>query len=191
MQVLSFAFYAAAALLVVVGGLWLRQLVGARQAPPPSSEPYECGEAPVGSAYVPFEWPYLRLVVLLVALEAEVLLALPWVWVQRSLPAEAFWVELALLLGPLVAVYGYAWREGIFRIELPKKRSGSLPSLPLAYQQLNAYLTSLGPKSSSCSSLPASAEPLPAPDAKAAPQTPPRASAQTPDAQYCDPGKTP
>lgn len=67
MQVLSFAFYAAAALLVVVGGLWLRQLVVARHTPAPSSEPYECGEAPSGSAYVPLSgricgsWFYLWL----------------------------------------------------------------------------------------------------------------------------------
>ncbi|RMF53254.1 MAG: hypothetical protein D6750_01195, partial [Bacteroidetes bacterium] len=152
MDLLIFLLYAGGAVGVGLAGLLLRRIV-TTQAPPPSPVPYECGEKPLGSAYAPFVWPYLRFVVLLLTLEAEVLLALPWVWVYRSLPAPLLWVEITLLAGPLAAIYAFAWKVGWLSITPAPGRQPS--SFPSPYRQLNAYLASLGPKPSSYSSHPA------------------------------------
>ncbi|GIV24156.1 MAG: hypothetical protein KatS3mg025_1815 [Bacteroidia bacterium] len=168
MELGVFLLYVTLAAGVVVGGLLVGRVLR-HAAPAPSPEPYECGETPAGSPYVPFRWPYLPLVALLVVLEAEIVLALPWVWVYRTLTRELLWLELTVLALPLVGVYGYMlWRDWL-KPTLPHRPPQ--PSLPAPYQALNAYLASLGPKPSSYSSHPAEAEPPPSPGVPAVPQS--------------------
>lgn len=186
-EVLSFLYYVGLALMVALGGLALRALFQRKSVPSPSPEPYECGESPIGTAYSPFLWQYMRLVVLLLVLEAEVVLALPWVWVHRTLPQALFWVELGILGLPLVGVYLYALRSGWLTFSPPPKMK---PPLPPLYRQLNAYLASQGQAPSSYFSHPGEGAPPPSLCEKAAPQTPAAAAPQTPDVQYSDPGKT-
>ncbi|MCS6790714.1 MAG: NADH-quinone oxidoreductase subunit A [Bacteroidia bacterium] len=181
MEVAVFFFYTGLAVLVGLGGLIVRSLIGKRRSP--SAQPYECGEKPLHEPYVGFLWPYLRLVILLLVLEAEVLLALPWVWVHRQIAGAVFWIELTALVLPLAVLYGYALRQGWLVPRSPKKAWTLSPP----YQHLNAYLTSLGPKPSSYSSHPASEETPPSPDALTVPQTPSADAPQTPDGQYSAP----
>lgn len=164
--------------LLGLGVAWIAvQLSRWLRAPgTPSPEPYECGEKPVGSPYAPFVWPYLRLIVLLLVLEAEVILILPWVWVQRSLPPALFWGEIVLLLLPIVGAYGYALRAGwlTFSPLVPK------PSLPKPYRQWNASQALPAPESSSYSFRPASVAPLPSLYEPGARQTPSESAPRTP-----------
>lgn len=186
-EVLVFLLYAGAGALVVIGGLLMRTLLQRTTVPESSTEAYECGEQPIGLPFVPFSWQYIRIVVLLLVLEAEVLLALPWVWVQRQISVELFWLELGILILPLAAIYAYALRSGWLTFSPPPK---AMPLPPPAYRQLNAYLLSQGQAPSSYSSHPDGAPPPPSPDGRDAPQTPAEAAPRTPDAQYSDPGKT-
>lgn len=168
MEIGIFLLYVAGGVGVFVGGLLFQRILR-RAAPPPSSEPYECGEKPIGPAHAPFLWPYLRLVVLLLVLEAEVVVALPWVWVHRSLEPSLRWIEVGLLTFPLGLAYGYAIRQGWLTFR--QSRSAAQPSLPAAYRELNAYLASRAPGPSSYSSRLTSEGLLPSPGEQAAPQT--------------------
>lgn len=140
-EIFLFLLYVALGAVVVLGGLGMRVIFQRKGASPPSPEPYECGEKPIGSPYSPFLWPFLRIAAFLLVLEAEVILALPWVWVQKSLSTPLFWTELIFLTLPLVGLYLYVLRSGWLEFSPPKKRA----TLPPAYRQLNAYLTSQAP----------------------------------------------
>lgn len=134
-QTLLFALLGVA---VVVGGYLVQHFL-APKGPSPSPTPYECGEKPSGSPWASFEWPFLRLAALLLLLEAEVLFALPWVWVQRELSQDLALAELVILLLPLSAAYIYLLRNGYFFPEpTPPKHAW-----PPTYQALQKRLLAL------------------------------------------------
>ncbi len=132
--------YGAAGIAVGWGGYLLQRLL-APKAPADSKDsqtPYECGEVPVGSAWQSWRWPFLPLATLLLLLEAEVIFALPWVWVQKTLSPLMALLELLLLSMPVGAAYAYLIRGGYL---FPK--SGSTrkdPALPAPYRDLQTYL---------------------------------------------------
>ncbi len=138
--ILTTLAYGAAGLVVGLGGYLLRRLL-APKAPSKASEaqtPYECGEVPVGSAWQSWRWPFLPLATVLLLLEAEVLFALPWVWVQKSLTRSMALLELVLLTVPIGVVYAYLLVKGyLFPKAGPTRRDYSLPS---PYEDLHEYL---------------------------------------------------
>lgn len=164
-----FILYVSLGMLVVIGGVGMHYVLRRSSARPPHNLPYECGEQPIGSAYASFTWPFLRIVALLLVLEAEVVLVLPWVWVQSSIASTVFWVEMGILLLPAVGLYAYAIRSGWLSVSQVTK---SKRSLPPAYRQLNAYLLSQGRGPSSYSSRPSEALPPLSPHEPSALQTP-------------------
>ncbi len=132
--------YGAAGVAVGLGGYLMQRLLSPK-APPSSSDaqtPYECGEAPIDAAWQGWRWPFLRLATILLLLEAEVLFALPWVWVQKSLSPGMALTELSLLVGPIGAAYAYLLRGGhLFPKPLPPR---SARTLSHTYQELQAHL---------------------------------------------------
>lgn len=132
--------YGAAGVAVGLGGYLMQRLLSPK-APPSSSDaqtPYECGEIPVDSAWQGWRWPFLRLATILLLLEAEVLFALPWVWVQKSLSPGMALTELILLVGPIGAAYAYLLRGGYLFPKSPPPRAAR--TLPPIYQELQAHL---------------------------------------------------
>jgi len=135
--------YGAAGLVIGLGGYLLQRLL-APGVPADSKEsqtPYECGEVPVGSAWQGWRWPFLPHATLLLLLEAEVIFALPWVWVQKTLSTPMALLELLLLSLPVGATYAYLMRRGYL---FPKSDSTRKDSpLPPPYEDLQAYLLRL------------------------------------------------
>lgn len=168
-EIAVFILYISLGALVAIGGLGLRYFLRQYGTASPSPQPYECGEEPTGSAYTAFRWPFLHIVALLMVLEAEVILMLPWVWSQAFLSSTAFWLELSVVLLPMIGLYFYTIRKGWLSFsEKPRRKQ----SLPLTYRQLNAYLFSQGRGPSSYSSHPSEAPLPPSPRETAVPQTP-------------------
>ncbi len=131
--------YGAAGVVVGLGGYLMQRLLAPRApSSPEAATPYECGEAPIGSAQQAWHWPFLPLATLLLLLEAEVLFALPWVWVQKTLSPPMALVELVILTLPIGAVYAYLmWKGYLFLKLTPPKRRTKLPD---PYESLQAYL---------------------------------------------------
>ncbi len=131
--------YMASGLFIGLGAYILQGLLAPRrQVSAEGQIPYECGESPIGSAWQGWRWPFLRLAALLLLLEAEVLFALPWVWVQRTLDTRLALMELGLLTLPIAAAYIYLWRGGWLLPHLSRPLARS--SLPASYQALQERL---------------------------------------------------
>ena len=130
--------YGAAGVAVGLGGYLMQRLLSPKAPPssPDAQTPYECGETPVDSAWQSWRWPFLPLATILLLLEAEVLFALPWVWVQKSLSPGMALTELSLLVGPIGAAYAYLLRGGYLFAKPPR----AARALPPIYQALQAHL---------------------------------------------------
>ncbi|ESS11069.1 MAG: NADH:ubiquinone oxidoreductase subunit 3 (chain A) [uncultured archaeon A07HR60] len=77
---------------------------------------YESGEVPTGSARLRFNIQYYMVALLFVVFDVETVMLLPWVVVYR--PALEQGVQMATLLGPMLAFVGilaiglvWAWRN--------------------------------------------------------------------------------
>jgi NADH:ubiquinone oxidoreductase subunit 3 (subunit A) len=137
---LTTLLYGAAGIAVGLGGYLLQRLLAPKAHPssPDAHTPYECGEVPIGSAWQSWRWPFLPLATLLLLLEAEILFALPWVWVQKTLSPPMALIELLILVGPVGAAYAYLLWKGYLFPTSQKPPSSHL--LPENYRHLQSYL---------------------------------------------------
>jgi len=137
---LTTLIYGAAGVAVGLGGYLLQRLLAPRLPADSkdSTTPYECGEFPVGSAWQSWRWPFLPLATLLLLLEAEVIFALPWVWVQKTLSPSMAFLELLLLSLPVGATYAYLLRKGYLFPKSGSTRKDSALAEP--YRELQIYL---------------------------------------------------
>ncbi len=73
--------------------------------------PYECGEVPVGSAWVQFNIRFYVVALIFIIFDVEVIFLLPWAVVFRNLGPFAF-IEGLVFIGILVVGLAYVWRKG-------------------------------------------------------------------------------
>ncbi len=72
---------------------------------------YECGETPVGSAWVQFNIRFYVVALIFIIFDVEVVFLMPWAVVFKSLGVFAF-VEGLIFIGILVVGLAYVWRKG-------------------------------------------------------------------------------
>jgi len=72
---------------------------------------YECGEEPIGSAFLQFNLRFYVYALIFVIFDVEVIFVFPWAVVYDSLGLFAF-VEMMIFIGILLVGYAYAWRKG-------------------------------------------------------------------------------
>ena len=72
---------------------------------------YECGENPVGSAWIQFNIRFYVFALIFIIFDVEAVFLLPWAVVFRSLGALAF-VEGLVFIAILVVALAYVWRKG-------------------------------------------------------------------------------
>ena len=72
---------------------------------------YECGENPVGSAWVQFNIRFYVFALLFIIFDVEAVFLLPWAVVFRKLGVLAF-VEGLVFIAILVVALAYVWRKG-------------------------------------------------------------------------------
>jgi NADH-quinone oxidoreductase subunit A len=102
--------------LAAVVGLMLFVLVLWRVARPQrfSEEKlttYECGEEPVGNAWIQFNIRFYVFALIFVVFDVEAVFLLPWATVFRELGALAYFEGLAFIAILAVAL-AYVWRKG-------------------------------------------------------------------------------
>ncbi len=75
---------------------------------------YECGEEPIGDAWIQFNVRYYLVALLFVAFDVEVFFLIPWAMVYNDLTGLIFWFEIFLFVGILAFALIYAWAKGVF-----------------------------------------------------------------------------
>lgn len=75
---------------------------------------YECGEEPIGEAWIQFNVRYYLVALLFVAFAVEIFFLIPWAMVYKDLPGLIFLFEVVLFLAILSIAIAYAWVKGVF-----------------------------------------------------------------------------
>jgi NADH-quinone oxidoreductase subunit A len=73
--------------------------------------PYECGELPIGSAWIRFNLRFYVFALIFIVFDVEIVFLLPWAVVFRKLGAFAF-IEGLVFIGILVVGLAYVWKKG-------------------------------------------------------------------------------
>ena len=72
---------------------------------------YECGEEPVGNAWIQFNIRFYVFALIFVVFDVEAVFLLPWATVFRELGAIAY-LEGLVFIAILVVALAYVWRKG-------------------------------------------------------------------------------
>jgi NADH-quinone oxidoreductase subunit A len=109
-EYLSLFIFLIVAVGFTVGGLVFAFLVRPSKPSKEKETTYECGEEPIGPAWVQLNIRYYLLAILFVVFDVEVIFIFPWAVVFKELGTFAF-VEMSLFLGILIIGLAYAWRK--------------------------------------------------------------------------------
>jgi NADH-quinone oxidoreductase subunit A len=113
-------------LAAVVGSLLGALVLWAALRPSRVSEEklttYECGEDPVGSAWVQFNIRFYVFALIFVVFDVEAVFLLPWATVFRELGIVAYLEGLAFI-AILVVALAYVWRKGDLAWVRPEDRA--------------------------------------------------------------------
>jgi NADH-quinone oxidoreductase subunit A len=102
-------------ILFVAGGLIANWLLRPSKPTKAKEMPYECGEIPIGSAWMQFHVGYYLIALVFVLFEVEVAFLFPWAAVYKTLSrAEVFHslYAVGLFIGVLALADAYAWKKG-------------------------------------------------------------------------------
>lgn len=84
---------------------------------------YECGEEPIGNAWVRFNPRFFLIAIVFVLFEVELAFLFPWAVAYRGAGWIAF-ADLVVFLAILLAGYAWAWKRGDLRWILPREGAG-------------------------------------------------------------------
>jgi NADH-quinone oxidoreductase subunit A len=82
---------------------------------------YECGENPVGNAWIQFNIRFYVFALIFIVFDVEAVFLLPWAVVFRELGTLAY-VEGLVFIGILVVALAYVWRKGDLAWVRPEDR---------------------------------------------------------------------
>lgn len=82
---------------------------------------YECGESPVGNAWVQFNIRFYVFALVFVVFDVEAVFLLPWATVFRELGLLAY-LEGLVFIAILVVALAYVWRKGDLAWVRPEER---------------------------------------------------------------------
>ena len=89
-------------------------------------KPYECGEEPVGSAWIQFNIRFYVVAILFIVFEVEIAMMYPVATVFKSWVAEGMGplalAEIGTFVGILLLGLAYVWRKGDLGWVTPKGR---------------------------------------------------------------------
>lgn len=97
---------------MVAGGLFLSWLVAPKRPGELKDIPYECGEQPIGGAWIQFNVGYYLFGLLFLVFDVEAALMYPWAVVFRSVGLPGL-IEMGIFMLVLIVGLVYAWRKGV------------------------------------------------------------------------------
>jgi len=81
--------------------------------------PYECGEEPIGNAWIRFNVRFYVIALIFLIFDVEVVFLFPWALVYRQLGLFGF-LEMAVFLLILLVGFAYVWVKGDLDWDKPK-----------------------------------------------------------------------
>jgi NADH-quinone oxidoreductase subunit A len=113
-------------LALIVGLLLFMLVLWKLLRPARSSEEklttYECGEEPVGNAWIQFNIRFYVFALIFVVFDVEAVFLLPWATVFRQLGLVAY-LEGLVFIAILVVALAYVWRKGDLAWVRPEDRT--------------------------------------------------------------------
>ena len=103
----------------VAAGLITAWLLRPHRPYPQKLSTYECGEEPIGSAWVRFNVRFYVVALVFLIFDVEVVFLFPWALVYRQLGLFAF-IEMAVFLVVLIVGYTYVWVKGDLDWDKPR-----------------------------------------------------------------------
>lgn len=136
--VATIAVFVSVGAVFLLGNLFLGKLVRPNRPSPEKGEIYECGEKPVGTAWVQFDLRFYVVALLFVIFDVEIAFFFPWAVVfgdatklaeggdatARAFARFAFF-ELMVFFGILLVGFAYLWRRG--DLEWVRSTAGQSP----------------------------------------------------------------
>jgi NADH-quinone oxidoreductase subunit A len=83
---------------------------------------YECGEEPVGNAWIQFNIRFYVFALIFIVFDVEAVFLLPWATVFKSIGPLAYFEGL-VFIGILVVALAYVWRKGDLAWVRPEDRA--------------------------------------------------------------------
>jgi NADH-quinone oxidoreductase subunit A len=96
----------------VFGGLIASFLIAPHKPGKVKNSPYECGEKPMGSAWVQFNVGYYLFALLFLVFDVEAAFLYPWAVVLREVGVAGL-MEAGVFILILLSALVYAWRKGV------------------------------------------------------------------------------
>ncbi len=107
-------FFCVVGVIFVIFVFFLSRLVRPAHPNPDKLESYECGELPIGGAWVQYNVRYYLYALIFVIFDVEVVFLFPWAVVYKSLGFFAF-IEMIIFLAILIFGLAYVWRKGALK----------------------------------------------------------------------------
>jgi NADH-quinone oxidoreductase subunit A len=114
------ADYAIVGIFLLIGVIFvlfvffLARLIAPHHPNPIKNSTYECGELPIGQAWVQYNVRYYIFALIFVIFDVETVFLFPWAVVYKSLGFFAF-VEMLIFIAILLFGLAYAWKKGALR----------------------------------------------------------------------------
>ncbi|MCC6697155.1 MAG: NADH-quinone oxidoreductase subunit A [Candidatus Hydrogenedentes bacterium] len=112
MEYLFILAMVALAAAMVGGGLLVSRLAAPRFPGGLKDVPYECGEQPIGQAWIQFNIGYYLFGLLFLVFDVEAALMYPWAVVFRTVGLAGL-IEMGIFILVLIVGLAYAWRKDV------------------------------------------------------------------------------
>ena len=106
------ALFLGLSLIMVGGGLAFSYLVAPHRPGSIKNTPYECGEQPIGNAWIQFNVGYYLFGLMFLVFDVEAAFLYPWAVAYRHLGVAGL-VEAGIFILILLAGLAYAWKKGV------------------------------------------------------------------------------
>jgi NADH-quinone oxidoreductase subunit A len=126
----AFIFLLLGVIFVILGlfGAWIFR---PRRPYPEKNATYECGEEPVGSAWIRLNIRFYVLALVFLIFDVEVVVLFPWALVYKQFGLFGF-LEMAVFLVILLIGYAYVWLKGDLDWDKPR------PEIPVMNRRIVA-----------------------------------------------------
>ncbi len=98
----------------VVATLMIAKLIRPHRPSDAKLASYECGEQPVGSAWIQYNPRFYIFALLFVIFDVEVIFLFPWAVTYKSLGLFAL-IEMLIFIGILLIGLVWAWKKGVLK----------------------------------------------------------------------------
>ncbi len=105
--------------IFVAGGLIASWILRPHRPYPEKLTSYECGEEPIGNAWIRFNVRFYVVALIFLIFEVEIVFLFPWALVYRTMGLFAF-IEMAVFLGILMVGFAYVWVKGDLDWDKPR-----------------------------------------------------------------------